>query len=229
MSGCYIFFDVDDTLVEWTVSWREVFARVAAEAGVEATVEQAEEALTEAFTTFYGDTIRQYAAGGDLREFWVDYDGRILALLGVKNDLRRHAERVVDLLQRPDNIRLYPEAREVLERLAGAGARLGIVTGRPQAGPDLEMLGVRHYFDPVIDAFGAAGIKAEGEVFARAARAAAECGCQAWHVGDHYDDDVTAPRRAGLRPVLVDRRNAHPEADCPRITDLRQLLEIVAG
>ncbi len=227
MLDCYVFFDVDDTLVEWSVSWREVFARVAAEAGAETTAEQAEQALTTAFTTFYGDTIRRYARGGDLREFWVDYDGRILALLGVKGDLRRHAERVVDQLQRPENIRLYPEARETLERLAGAGARLGIVTGRPQAGPDLERLGVLHYFEPVIDAFGAAGIKAEGEMFARAARRAAECGCPAWHVGDHYDDDVRAASKAGLRPVLVDRRNAHPKADCPRITDLRQLLEIV--
>jgi len=225
--SCYVFFDVDDTLVEWTTSWNGVFAQVAQEAGVAATDEDAWKALTQAFTTIYGDAIREHAGRGDLHEFWVDYDGRILALMGVERELRKHAERVVELLQHPGSIRLFPEAREVVEELTATGARLGIVTGRPLAGPDLDLLGIRHHFDPVIDAFAMGSIKAEGHMFARAARVAAQCGCVGWHVGDHYDDDVAGARKAGLRPVLVDRRGAYPDADCPRITDLRSLFQII--
>ena len=226
--SCYIFFDVDDTLVEWTTSWSGVFAQVAREAGVPATDEDAWEALTKAFSTIYPRAIREHAGRGDLREFWVDYDGRVLSLMGVSDDLRRHSERVVDLLQHPGSIRLFPEAREVVEAFAADGARLGIVTGRPLAGPDLELLGIRHHFDPVLDAFGVGSVKAEGRAFEVAARVAAKCGCVGWHVGDHYDDDVQGAVKAGLRPVLVDRRGAHPDVDCPRVSDLRDLLEIIA-
>jgi putative hydrolase of the HAD superfamily len=223
----YVFFDVDDTLVEWTTSWRQVFAQVAREAGAEVTEEQAWEALNFAFTKLYPEFVRTHAPRGDLDEFWVAYDAEILALLGVKEDRRRWAERVIALVQQPGCIRLYPEVSEVLETLAAMGARLGIVSGRPAAAPDLELLGVRRYFDPVIDAFAAASAKSEGAMFRLAAEAAARSGRVAWHVGDYYEDDVEGARAAGLRPVLVDRRNEHPHADCPRLPDLRGLPDII--
>jgi FMN phosphatase YigB (HAD superfamily) len=226
--SCYIFFDVDDTLVEWTISWSGTFAQVAREAGVPATDDDAWQALTTAFTTIYPSAIREHARHADLHEFWADYDGRVLALMGVTGDLRRHAQHVFELLQHPGAIRLYPEAGEVVDTLAAGGARLGILSGRPLAGPDLELLGIRHYFDPVIDAFGVGSVKADGEMFHLAAQIAARCGCVGWHVGDHYQDDVGGARKAGLRPVLIDRRGAHPDADCPRITDLRSLPRIIA-
>lgn len=225
----YVFFDVDDTLVEWTTSWRDVFARVAREAGVKVTRDQASEALNFAFTTLYPRSVRNRAPETDEQEFWVEYDGQILALLGVKQDLRRHAERVIALVREPGAIRLYPEAAEVLETLAASGARMGIVSGRPVAGPDLELLGVRRYFDPVIDAFAAASAKSDGAMFRLAAEVAAGCGRTAWHVGDYYQDDVEGARAAGLRPVLVDRAGRYPQADCPRLADLRGLPALLAS
>jgi len=224
----YVFFDVDDTLIEWKASWREAFAQAAREAGVEVSPDEAWQSLTTAFSTFYKDCIRQHAASGDEEAFWVDYDGRILRMLGVGRGLRRATERVLELLEAPDSIRLYSEVPQVLERLTECGARLGIVTGRPRAGPHLELLGIGHYFDPVIDAFATGSVKSEGSMFLLAAEAAAREGRTAWHVGDSYQDDVEGARAVGLRPVLVDRRGEHPDADCLRIENLRTLPEMIA-
>ncbi len=229
MNGCcYVFFDMDDTLVEWKVNWRETFAHVAAEFGVETTKEQAEKALTEAFTTVYADLLRQHCDGSDERGFWLAFDGKILELMGVRKNLDEAAARVVDLLKRPEAIQLFAEVPEVLDTLSGMGLNLGIVTGRPLAEPDLKALGVRHFFHPLIDGFGARGSKTERFMFTIAAQAAAEAGLPAWHVGDLYEEDVLGARAAGLRPVLVDRRGKHPAADCPRVTDLRELLAIIS-
>ena len=229
LSQTYVFFDVDDTLVEWTVRWEKVFAQAACEAGVEVTREQAWDAINTAFSTFYDDYLRKHSAAGDEQEFWLDYNGRILATLGVRSEPRRAAERVTEMLKRPDAIRLFPEVQEVLQTLAEKGARLGIITGRPRAGPDLEALGVRHHFDLILDALSAGETKVMGSVmFGRAAGEAEAAGMTAWHVGDSYEHDVEAAQAAGLRAVLVDRDGRHEEADCFRVEDLRALPEIIA-
>ena len=227
---CYIFFDVDDTLVEWTVSWGEAFALAAREFGVEVDPDRARQVIETAFTTYYDDCLATYAATDDEYAFWGAYDGRILADLGVPaTRLPQATGRVVELLKRPEAIRLYDEVPAVLQALSERGLRLGIVTGRPKAAPDLEALEVRRYFDPLIDAFSAGSSKSAGRMFQIAAQVAAAAGLPAWHVGDSYEDDVLGAQAAGLRPVLVDRGDKHPGADCPRIRDLRELADTIVN
>jgi putative hydrolase of the HAD superfamily len=229
LSRAYVFFDVDGTLVEWKTDWAGAFVQVARDAGVNASVEQAEAVLNGAFTGFYEECIRKHAGAGDVHEFWMDYDGRLLAALGVTQNLREHTARLEELLSAPDAIGLFPEVPHVLSDLRERGARLGIVTGRPVAGPDLERLGIRDYFDFVVDAFSAGSSKSAGQMFVAAAAAAAAAGLSAWHVGDSYADDVKGAEVAGIRAVLVDRRAAHLDVDCLRITDLRPLLEVIVN
>jgi len=224
---CYVFFDVDDTLVQWNLTWQDAFVQVAREAGVECTAERAVKGLEEAFTGVYQECLRKHAPNGELREFWLEYDGRILAMLGVDHDLRHHAGRLWDLLQDPKATQLYPEVPETLRTLTDRGAKLGIVTGRPVAYPDLDRLGVAHYFAPVLDAFGTRSTKDEGVMFGLAVEAARGAGRPAWYVGDNYAMDVLGARAAGLRPILVDRHSTYPAPDCPRVTDLREIADLV--
>ncbi len=226
-SRCYVFFDVDDTLIEWTVSWVDAFVQAAGEVGVEIVPGDSLQALNTGFSTFYEEYVREHAETGDEMAFWRAYDGRILEMLGVRAELPRAAERVIQLLRHPDSRRLYAEVPEVLRALSDRGARLGIVSGRPRAGPDLAALGVLDYFTPVIDAFAARSAKTEGRMFHMAAEVAEAAGLPAWHVGDNYEGDVVGARGAGLRAVLVDRRDAHREAYCHRVRDLREVLELV--
>jgi len=225
---CYVFFDVDDTLIEWTVSWRHAFAQAAGEVGVEVSPERARQAVEAAFASYYDDCLADHAASGDEYAFWLDYDGRILADLGLPpRRLRQATERVIDLLRRPESIRLYQEVPGMLQELAERGVRLGIVTGRPRAEPDLGLLGVREYFHPLIDAFSVGSSKSAGHMFRVAAKAAAEAGLPAWHVGDSYQDDVLGARAAGITPVLLDRRGERPGANCPRISNLGELAAVI--
>ncbi len=229
LSQTYVFFDVDDTLVEWTVRWERVFAQAACEAGAEVSEQQAWDAINTAFSTFYDDYLRKHSAAGDEQEFWLDYNGRILETLGVTREPGRAAARVTELLKKPDAIRLFPEVQEVLQALSEKGARLGIVTGRPRAGPDLEALGVRHHFDLVLDGLSVGETKRVGcAMFNIAAEAVSAAGRTGWHVGDSYEHDVKAAQAAGIRGVLVDRDGRHEEAECPRIEDLRALPEMIA-
>jgi putative hydrolase of the HAD superfamily len=224
----YVFFDVDDTLVDWQVSWADAFAQVAREAGAGVTPDETLEALNLAFSTFYADYLKKHSTLGDEQEFWLDYNGRIFETIGVKQQPRKAAARVAKLLSSPQAIQLFPEVPEVLQTLSDNGARLAIVTGRPRARTDLDSLGILHYFEHLLDGLWAGEMKRVGSAqFAEAARIAAAARTPAWHVGDSYQDDVEGARAAGLRPVLVDRRGEHPDADCPRTDDLRPLPEII--
>ena len=44
------------------------------------------------------------------------------------------------------------------------------------------------------------------------------------HVGDLYYVDVVGARNAGLRGVLLDEANLRPDADCPRVQSLEELV-----
>ena len=224
---CYVFFDVDDTLIEWTVSWPEAFVRAAAEVGVSVPLELAEDTLAHCLHTIYDDVVRAHAERGDERACWLDYDAHVLARLGVEKDLPQAAERVVERLTAPEAKRLFADVRDTLSTLSAAGNRLGIITNRPCAAPDLAALGVLDYFDPVIDVLGTGSTKGDGGVFRVAADAAADARLQAWHVGDSYEGDVVGARAAGLRGVLIDRGSGHGAVDCPRITELGQLVALV--
>ena len=44
------------------------------------------------------------------------------------------------------------------------------------------------------------------------------------HVGDIYEVDVVGARAAGIRPVLLDAAGLYPDADCPRVASLPDLV-----
>jgi HAD superfamily hydrolase (TIGR01509 family) len=49
------------------------------------------------------------------------------------------------------------------------------------------------------------------------------------HVGDIYQVDVVGARAAGLRGVLLDVAGLYPEADCPRVRSLGELVAEIKG
>ncbi len=228
MLPCYVFFDVDDTLIEWTISPVDAYVQAAREVGASVSPERVLAAIDTTWSTsFYADLVREHADAANERAFWLAYDGHLLGTMGIEKGLTRATERVVELLTCPGSRRLYAEVPEVLRTLSASGVRLGVITGRPCAGPELEALGVGHYFHLVIDAFAARSAKPEGRMFQVAAEAAEAARLPAWHVGDSYEDDVVGARAAGLRAILLDREGAYPEADCLRAGDLRDVVAIV--
>ena len=49
------------------------------------------------------------------------------------------------------------------------------------------------------------------------------------HVGDIYHVDVVGARAAGLRGVLLDEAGLYPDADCPRVRSLGELVDQIAA
>jgi putative hydrolase of the HAD superfamily len=108
--------------------------------------------------------------------------------------------------------KVYPEAREVLSTLRGAGMTLFVVSNWDSTLLGLlERLELSPFFDGVIVSavFGAS--KPSRAIFDEAVRRAGVAHENALHVGDSLVDDYHGARAAGLHALLLDRAGRAPE------------------
>jgi putative hydrolase of the HAD superfamily len=94
----------------------------------------------------------------------------------------------------------------------------------------MERLGLASCFDCVLDSSDLGVEKPDPRLFEIALERSHASRDTTIHVGDLYHVDVLGARAAGLRSVLLDTANLYPDADCPRIRSLDELVaEIDAG
>ena len=119
--------------------------------------------------------------------------------------------------------RLFPGAREVVERARRAGWRVAVVSNWSHAlEPLLGDLGVRP--DAVLSSAVEGLEKPDPELFHRALRRVGARAEGSLHAGDSLENDVLGARSAGLEAVLVDRSGAAPPEGVPVIRSLDELL-----
>ena len=94
----------------------------------------------------------------------------------------------------------------------------------------MDRLGLSPFVDIVLDSCEEGVEKPDPKFFQIALSRAGAEPATTIHVGDFYQVDVIGARSAGIRPVLVDQAGLRPDADCPRVDSLRELVaQISAG
>ena len=123
---------------------------------------------------------------------------------------------------------LFPDVEECLDALADH--RLGVITNgqRDQQVTKLKRTGILHRFDCVVVPSDCGLPKPESAMFHHACSLADVSSKQAVYVGDAYDVDALAARRAGLVGVWLDRsgtaRGEHAPPVIGSLTDLPALV-----
>ena len=113
-----------------------------------------------------------------------------------------------------------------LEALRAHGLRLTVVSnanGTLRA--HMDRLDLTRRFDVVLDSADEGVEKPDPRFFQIALERSGASRDTTIHVGDLYYVDVIGARTAGLRGVLVDEADLRPDADCPRVRSLEQLVE----
>ncbi|HEY0170112.1 MAG TPA: HAD-IA family hydrolase [Pyrinomonadaceae bacterium] len=119
-----------------------------------------------------------------------------------------------------------PDAARVVGELKRAGLLVAVISNTEDGRltDSLEAAGLGGRFDLLIDSHLVGCRKPDAAIFRLAlGRLGVEAG-EAVFVGDSYAHDALAARAAGLRAVLLDPLDMHPEAVCPRIRALGDLL-----
>ena len=112
-----------------------------------------------------------------------------------------------------------------LEALRARGLRLVVVSnanGTLRA--HLNRLDLTRRFDCVLDSADEGVEKPDARFFDIALERSGAARDTTIHVGDLYHVDVIGARNAGLRGVLLDEADLRPDADCPRVRTLDELV-----
>lgn len=117
-----------------------------------------------------------------------------------------------------ENFELFEDALPVLEELRTADLRLGLVSNGIR---DLKEFAVHHKLDvdAIVGSRAHGYVKPHPTIFQAALRQLGVEPADAAMVGDSLEEDVEGARALGMRAILIDRENRHPEVE-ERLTDL---------
>ncbi len=119
-----------------------------------------------------------------------------------------------------------PEAPRVIDELKCLGLLVAVISNTEdgRARDALEAAGLAERFDVIVDSHLVGFSKPDPAIFRHALGLLGVEPDEAVFVGDSYAHDALAARAAGMRAVLLDPLDLHPEAVCPRIRRLGDLL-----
>lgn len=118
-----------------------------------------------------------------------------------------------------------PATREALSELSQLGLRMAVVSnsdGTAEAG--VKELGLRDYFEVVIDSAVVGYEKPDPRIFQTALNALGVEANRTIYVGDLYSVDVLGARAAAIHPVLLDPHGDWGEVDCDTVSNLNELV-----
>jgi putative hydrolase of the HAD superfamily len=226
-----IFFDAGNTLLYPRLDER---ARDLTEAGFPAKVEQfhaAERTAKQRLDEWLWPQILKGEVPRTIDHYyWAQYLASLMDLIGAPGS---EHPRLIDLVANGfRNIRTWsvvmPETPGYLESLQRQGYFLGVISNSIGTIEDqLQHEGLRGYFQAIFDSAIVGVEKPHPEIFQLALRAANVAANEAVFVGDTNATDVGGAQLAGLHGVLIDRIDAYPQAEGPRITSLPELDEVL--
>jgi putative hydrolase of the HAD superfamily len=205
-----VFFDAGHTLLYAHPDLGTVYAEATASLGVRLPPER----FAEVFVPVFKDATLQYSrtsAASDAQDhdMWRDITRRIYerlpALGGIEFDswfevlYRRFGD--------PEVWKFYDDVVAVLTDLRGRGLKIGVISNwdtRLKAISD--GLGLTPLVDFLVISAEAGVRKPDPRIFRIALEKAGVRPEEAIHVGDLPEEDAEGARRAGVRPVLIDRR-----------------------
>ncbi len=164
------------------------------------------------------------------RELWDGYFGRLLENVGVAREalptaLERlwQANRELGLWRRP-----VPEALPLMERIAGAGRRMAVISNAEgQVEGDLRAAGFGPHLETVVDSHLVGVAKPDPRIFAIGLERLGATPGQCVYVGDVPAFDVVGARAAGITPILLDPWEIHAALD-DEVFRVRSLADVAA-
>lgn len=240
-----VFLDVGWTLLYPGRSLWEMLSTVCGEMGAPIGAAEVEELVHGLSVSHRAREIEQFELGRSYPDSDADFLGQFEALgrlmcaaREIDVEPERFNRRLLEVFWGHGNWALFPDAVDGVVRLREAGLRVGVVSN---AGSDLEgflgRLGIREHLDFAVISAVEGARKPDRRIFERALDLAGVAPSEAVHVGDMYFEDVCGARRAGVRPLLMERAERsmypnHPEsASCPaeELEIVRSLDDVIAA
>lgn len=218
----FIFFDLDDTLLDDEVS---------TQVGVSKLFEKYSPQVTDCHQR-WADALDEYYPAflsGDINVQQLQM-ARIRYVLPEQTfgDEEALAAFEYFMVNYVEGATLFDESKSVIATLKQKGIGLGVISN----GPDdmqvrkLKAVGLYDQFDVVVTAERAGVGKPNVAIFDFAVAEAGMTVKDCWCVGDNINNDVLAANEAGLTGVLLDRSGKHSDYRGDKISELSEICEL---
>jgi putative hydrolase of the HAD superfamily len=230
-----VFFDMDDTLCDFTSSERQARRIMCEEVARDYNLDSS--LVEEAYRTISLEALKRHpnmevnlSLWPTVQDFRAEAWGRVFSKLGLRNyepapSLAAQHERI-----RREHLRLYPDALPILNALHGRFHLVLVSNGPADVQRDeANLLGLSRFFETMLFEGELGFGKPDRKVFDLALSHARSAPAEAIFVGDSLLTDVQGAKGAGLQTVWVNR-NGRPREDNKLQPDfeIRALIEFEA-
>jgi REG-2-like HAD superfamily hydrolase len=227
-----VLYDAGRTLVRPRPEAPEIWDFLAAQLGIELARERKLPDVGHFYYARLGeDGLGAYDSDARARSFWSNYYAQALIDAGVdlpREQLMSAGDALYDWYQRPEQWQPYPEVLETLTRAHERGLIQGVISDwGTDLIPILHAHDVTRHLDFVVASASVGTAKPHPDIFRFALARAELQPDEVLYVGDSYVSDVLGARAVGIRPVLIDREGRAPALDCPVVTSLLEVLDLV--
>jgi len=223
-----VFFDLFQTLIYYDPSREEIIAGALREYGISVEPALLTRPLEAADQFMYRELVvrpmgirpanERIALYLKHHELMFDKAGLTVEPSIIPNIVKR-------LQEATTSYKLFDDTLPALKELKALGMILGLISNMDSdMSEQLDKMGIGAFLDVVMTSRIADAMKPSREIFEAALNKAGVKANEAVYVGDQYEIDVKGAREAGMRAILIDRTDAHPEiVDCPRIRSLTEI------
>jgi putative hydrolase of the HAD superfamily len=227
MSIKAVLFDLDDTLIERSLSVPETFHKILNRRGIQVPIKEIEQALLEVKKDLEDAFEEQYGKI-PLLEFHNTWNFHVLKALEIEDpdgDISREAyEQWINL----GGIEVCPDAKSTLTTLRHKGIKTGIISGgyEEEIQKMLEAVGLdESLFDVIVGSNTIKKRKPDPEVFRYALRVLGIEPEEAIFVGDDLERDYKAAKRVGMKPFMIVKTENTTSGNVRKIKSLMSLID----
>ena len=158
-------------------------------------------------------------------KFLIQFNRELFKVLGLADASKNWAEELFSLFKEKKNWVLFPEIIGCLEKIKLSGMKAAVL-----ANWDIHLkalvknLRIEIFFSEVVSSQEIGIEKPDPKIFLYLLERMGIQASMSLYVGNEYETDVIGSRGAGMTPVLIDRYNFWPVADCTKFKDMANLI-----
>ncbi|MGQ9642152.1 MAG: HAD family hydrolase [Candidatus Bathycorpusculaceae bacterium] len=216
--GGTLYFEVEEDFI--------VFHNILRELGYQVNVNNIREALHHARCWWNAEKAKSNRVWNE--GTWVGLIQRMLSHLNLP-DVDKLAFRLRDGWLSKADFHAYDDAEPTLKELKNRGTQIiaiSNVSSKKNSTMYLKKAGLLGYFDLIVASGDVGYEKPSPEIFKIASKLSKTPLKNMMHIGDKYEEDYLGARSAGMKAVLIDRKNMQKKR-CKKISNLTELLNML--
>ena len=193
--------------------------------GIDAGYHMADEFMTRQNATKPVRTMN----GNEQWAFFARFEQLVLQGAGREVDLTLAGKIWGEVRKQEYEIVLFPDVIDGLDQLRSWGLIVGVVSNMNSSSDKLlHDMGLTGHVDFAVTSAETGVEKPDRRIFNAALVKAGVSAAEAALVGDQLESDIYGSENAGIRPILIDRYNGHPNYKSrPRTTDMASTIALI--